>query len=372
MSYLPPVKLSRATHRDMVVIRFSFAYNTGFLTLLKQLPGFKWSQAMNCWYQPHDQFDLNKIFELFKGKAWVDFTGLRSKAGEQAQDSHPVKTLSDKLLIPEGYLEKLQQKRYSENTIKSYVHYMKDFTAAMQGKPLPDITPEEINHYILLLIKEKQISVSQQNIRINAIKFYYEKVLGNKREVYNIDRPRKEQTLPDVLSKEEVGSMLKVARNKKHKCLIALIYSCGLRRSEAINIEVKDIDSGRMVIKIRGGKGKKDRYVQLASGLLDLLREYYREYQPGKWLFEGQRGGRYGAETVLRVVKDIGLKAGIKRRIDAHMLRHSYATHQIEQGVDIRFIQEWLGHVSIKTTQRYTHIAETNFKNFKNPLDDLL
>lgn len=372
MSLMPQIKLQRAQHHDMEVVRFSFVHNPDFVAILKQLPGVKWSRTMKFWYQPQSLFDLNKVFELYKSKAWIDFTGLKKEAIKNVYDS-PIKTKANsKDLLPEGYLEKLQQKRYSENTIKSYVSYMGDFVAAMRNKSLPNITADEINQYILQLIKEKNISVSQQNIRINAVKFYYEKVLGNERKVYQIDRPRKERKLPDVLSKEEIRSMLKITENKKHKCLIALIYSCGLRRSEAVNLEVKDIDSGRMVIKIRGGKGKKDRYVQLAPGLLDLLREYYREYKPKRWLLEGQTGGQYGAETVLRVVKNVASKAGLKKRIYAHMLRHSFATHQLEQGVDVRFIQEWLGHESIKTTQRYTHVAENNFKNFKNPLDDLL
>ena len=225
-------------------------------------------------------------------------------------------------------------------------------------------------HYILQLIREHNISSSQQNQRINSIKFYYEKVLGRERTVYSIDRPRKERQLPDVLSRDEVRGMLEVTKNLKHKSLIAIIYSCGLRRSEVINLSLKDIDSERMLIKVRGGKGKKDRYVQLAVNVLDLLRRYYQKEKPAVWLFEGANGKKYSATSIYNVIKHAAHEAGITKRVYPHILRHSFATHNLEQGMDIRFIQEWMGHESIKTTQRYTHVSNAIFK-FKNLLDDM-
>ncbi len=192
------------------------------------------------------------------------------------------------------------------------------------------------------------------------------------KQEYEIERPRREKILPDVLSKSEVGAILAATDNVKHKTIISVIYSCGLRRSEAIDLKIRDIDSQRMMIKITGAKGKKDRYVQLSDVLLKLLRVYYGEYKPKMWLFEGQKGGQYTAESISSVLKAAAQRAGISRRVYPHILRHSFATHQLEQGIDIRFIQSWLGHESVKTTQRYTHVSEHNFKNFKNPLDELL
>lgn len=273
--------------------------------------------------------------------------------------------------LPDGYLEKLERKRYSEQTIRTYTGYFNDFAVYFTGRNLEDITVEEINQYILGLIRDKGISHSQQNQRINAIKFYYEKVLGREKLYFEVERPRKEFKLPDILSKEEIALMIDNTDNLKHKCIIVMIYSCGLRRSEAIEMKLSDIDTKRMLIKIRGAKGKKDRYVQLAKGALSLLEEYYKEYKPKVWLFEGQKGGQYSAESIISLVKQAGRKAGIRKNIYPHILRHSFATHHLEQGTDLRYIQEWLGHSSSKTTERYTHVSRADFSRFRNPFDDI-
>lgn len=320
---------------------------------------------------------MNHFFTAFKGVAFIDYSALKKEEKSKPevtiiQNAPEPVAVATNLNLPVRYLEKLKQRRYSENTIKTYVHYFHDFSAYFQKKKLDTITKEEINHYLLELIDKKNISTSQQNQRINAIKFYYEKVLGHNKENYQIERPRKERKLPDVLSKEEIGAMLKATTNLKHKCLIALIYSCGLRRSEAINLKLEDIDSKRMMIKICGAKGKKDRYVQLSIGVLDLLRAYYKKEKPAKWLFEGQNGEKYSATSIFNDIKRAAQKAEIKKRVYPHILRHSFATHHLEQGTDLRYIQEWLGHESSKTTEIYTHVSTNDFHKFKNPIDDML
>jgi integrase/recombinase XerD len=214
-------------------------------------------------------------------------------------------------------------------------------------------------------------AVSQQNQRINSIKFYFEKVLGRKSEYYDIGRPRKERKLPDVLSKEEIKRMINATNNIKHKFLIALIYSCGLRRSEARQMKTEDIDAGRMLVKVKGAKGKKDRYVQLAKSTLEYYNNYLKENPVKKWLFEGRGGKQYSAESIYNVIKDKAMAAGINKKVYPHILRHSFATHCLEQGIDLRYIQEWLGHESSKTTEIYTHVSKINFEKFKNPLDEL-
>ena len=270
----------------------------------------------------------------------------------------------------EKYRDILIQKRYSKNTEKVYINYFTDFCRKFGPGNIDDLSKEKINAYISELIRERNISASQQNQRINAIKFYYEKVLGREKEYYELHRPHKEQKLPKVLSKNEVKKILSVCENIKHKSILMLIYSAGLRRSESINLKITDIDSERMVINIRGGKGKKDRISLLSDHMLVLLRNYYRAYRPKDYLFEGQNGGKYSPTSIANILKKASLKAGIRKKVTPHILRHSFATHLLEQGTDLRYIQELLGHNSSKTTEVYTHVSKKAIDQIKNPVDD--
>lgn len=268
------------------------------------------------------------------------------------------------------YKDLLIQKRYSQNTQNIYYSYFKDFCNYFQNENLENITTDQINSYILDHIKSKNISISQQNQRINAIKFYYEKVLGREKQYYELHRPKKEHKLPKVLSKTEVKRIFDVTKNLKHKCILMLLYSAGLRRSELLNLDPTDIDSKRMIIRINGSKGKKDRISLLSDNLLNLLRQYYKEYRPQKYLFEGQNGGKYSPTSVANILKNVAIKAGIRKNVTPHMLRHSFATHLLEQGTDLRYIQELLGHNSSKTTEIYTHVSKKAIDKIKNPIDD--
>lgn len=351
--------ISSDTHRKQKVVAIRFSYEADLVALLKQEFAVTWSQTKTYWWVARDKFDYKKFKAVFSPIANIIVHSDKKKTKEQIN-------------LPEGYLEKLEQRRYSPQTIKVYTAYFKDFQIQFANRNLLEVEAKEINTYILGLIKSNNISCSQQNQRINAIKFYYEKVLGRETEYYKIERPIKENKLPDVLSKAEIGKMISCTSNLKHKCIIVLIYSCGLRRSEAINMKLHDIDSERMLVKIRAAKGKKDRYAQLSKTTLMLLRKYYVVYKPQEWVFEGKKGARYSPESILNVVKAAGKKAGIKKRVFTHILRHSFATHHLEQGTDLRYIQEWLGHSSSTTTEKYTHVSKTDFMKFRNPIDDLI
>ncbi len=271
--------------------------------------------------------------------------------------------------LPQGYLELLQRKRYSLSTMKTYTNYFLQFREYFKNLDVKSINHNQINAYLLELVIKNKISVSQQNQRINAIKFYYEKVLGRKREYFHISRPRKENKLPTVLTLEELDKIFKLTKNQKHKCILMTIYSGGLRRSELINLKVNDIDSERMLIKLCGAKGKKDRYTLLSKMLLKELRIYYKEYRPGIWLFEGQDGGAYSPTSIERIFRDAVNRANIRKYVTPHSLRHSFATHLLEQGTNLRYIQELLGHSSTKTTQIYTRVASNALMKIRNPLD---
>ncbi len=225
--------------------------------------------------------------------------------------------------------------------------------------------------FIRYLVTDRKVSVSYQNVVINAIKFYYERVLGGQRKVYRVDRPITEKTLPVVLSEAEVVKVFKQVDNLKHKAILMLIYSAGLRIGEAIRMKVTDIDSKRNQVHIAQSKGKKDRYTLLSKKMVVVLRNYYTEYKPQLWLFEGVRGEQYSESSIQSILKQAVAKAGIKKRVTSHTLRHSFATHVLESGTDIRYIQSLLGHESSKTTEIYTHITTKGFDQIKNPLDGL-
>jgi site-specific recombinase XerD len=243
---------------------------------------------------------------------------------------------------------------------------------ASQGlEAINSFPPLQINLYHQEL-QQKGHSFTHINQSINAIKFYYTKILNRlEMSLAGIDRPAKEKKLPKVLSKEEVAAILKTVTNLKHRCLLLLLYSGGLRISEVINLELSDIQTNRNLLLIRGAKGFKDRTTLLSGKLLEELRLYYKQYKPKVWLFEGQEGGRYTVESTRRVFHAALEKAGIKQSATPHTLRHSFATHLLEQGTDLRYIQELLGHSSSRTTEIYTHITKYGLDKIISPLDGL-
>ena len=271
-------------------------------------------------------------------------------------------------------IPKIQQrliiKRYSPSTVRTYLTCLKNFFAHFKNHNTETLSKEELLNYLEHLV-QKGYSKSTQNQHINAIKFYYEKYLEKEKQYYFIDRPIKDKRLPVVMSKEEVQQLLNQVHNLKHKTILILIYSCGLRISELINLKIEDIDSKRMLIQIRNSKGNKDRQVQLTNQILVLIKKYYKSYFPKEFLFNGMHGGKYSSASIQKIIKRMALRAGIRKNITPHTLRHSFATHLLEDGIDIRYIQTILGHSNIQTTQIYTHVSSKHLKNIKNPTDDM-
>jgi len=265
----------------------------------------------------------------------------------------------------------LKSRRYSPNTIKTYTNAIITFLLYYNDKEIPAISHDDIikfnNHYILA----NKYSSSFQNQVINAIKLFLKTIEKTSIDLDYIHRPKKEKLLPNVLSKEEIKLILESHKNIKHKAMLSLIYSCGLRRSELLNLQIKDIDSKRNLVIIRQSKGKKDRVVPLSEKILLLLRDYYKEFKPRIWLFEGQNGESYSEKSLASVLKQSLTKAKINKPVSLHWLRHSYATHLLEAGTDLRIIQELLGHSSSKTTEIYTHVSTKSIQNVKSPFDDL-
>ena len=345
-------------HKELVV-KIRFKYNKRIIEIIKAIPGRRWSPEAHFWYIPKKQFDLKSFLDHFGPDVVIDHSALDASPCEKHIE------------LPREYLEMLIRKRYSQNTIKTYVSYMRSFMEEFSHRNLGSITTPEINRYISKLIHTRDISASQQNQRINAIKFYYEKVLGRKEEYYQLNRPRKVKRLPRILTVEEVELLLKNCNNLKHKCILMTLYSGGLRRSELINLKITDIDSRRMLIRISNSKGNKDRYTLLSEKLVQLLRDYFTFYRPKHWLFEGQGGGQYSATSIENIFRKALRKAKIAKHATPHTLRHSFATHLLEQGINLLYIKELLGHSSIKTTEIYTHVSSKQLRKIKNPLDNL-
>lgn len=266
--------------------------------------------------------------------------------------------------------ESLIRRQFAYSTRKTYLNAFNHFLTHFKDADIDSLTKIDIEGYLLKRVEEDHISESYQNTIINAIKYYYERVLGRERTYYVIDRPQKRDILPKVLSQDEISKMIKLTVNIKHQCMLMLLYGCGLRLSEVTNLIPSDIDSKRMMLTVRQSKGKKDRYVPLSTKLLDRLRTHYKENQPLTFLFEGDTVGEpYSTRSLQSVVKQAADRAGIYKTVTAHMLRHSYATHLLENGTNIRYIQDLLGHNSIKTTERYTHVAKNNKP--ASPLDNM-
>jgi site-specific recombinase XerD len=265
--------------------------------------------------------------------------------------------------------QKLRYKRYSPNTIRTYISCLEQFNRFIKSEKL-QINEPVIYQYLMGLVA-KGYSRSSQNQHINAIKFYLEKVLKQKQKSYYIERPLKKRMLPTVLSEQEIQLIFSNIKNLKHKAILSLIYSSGIRIGEALNLTINNLDSDRMLISIRRGKGEKDRMVPMASNVLKLLRVYYKEYKPVNYLFNGNENGPYSATSVRNVLKRAVYKSNIKKNVTPHTLRHSYATHLLEKGTDLRYIQVILGHSSVKTTEIYTHVSTKNLQAIKSPIEEM-
>lgn len=265
------------------------------------------------------------------------------------------------------YKNLLMQTDFSENTKKVYLSSFLSFLKYFKFKHPAQISQLDIRNYLL----ENKFSESTQNNYINSIKFYYRYALKRNINPLLVVRAKSKKILPKVLSKAELTAIINQIDNVKHRAIISVIYSAGLRRSELQKLKPGDILSDRKLIFVRGGKGKKDRYTLLADHVLQILRQYYKQYKPKNFLFEGEKGNEYSFSSMTHILKNAAKAAGIRRNVHLHILRHSFATHLIEQGVDIRVVQELLGHNTIKTTERYTHVSNNDFNRIKNPLDSL-
>jgi integrase/recombinase XerD len=351
------------------VLRLISNFNKELSSEIKKFPYSRWNAENRWWTIPFAEKFIQELQNLAQ-KLNLNFV-FEEENQTQKQSRISQYDIPNYRTCPEEFIAKLKELRYSEQTIKSYRGHFEEFINYYHRFELDRIDEKQIKSYLRYLVMERKVSISHQNQAINAIKFYYERILGGQRKVYYIDRPRREKTLPTVLSEEEIISILNSIDNIKHKAIIMTIYSAGLRISEVIGLKIKDIDSKRMQIRVEQGKGKKDRYTLLSGKALEVLRAYFKVYKPKIWLFEGQGGEQYAGRSIQNILKTAVSQTDIKKRVTVHTLRHSFATHLLENGTDLRYIQHLLGHESSRTTEVYTHITTKGFEQIKSPLDKL-
>lgn len=346
-------KIALGTHRDKKVIWLKFAYNKSLIEMLQQHIKAHWSQSQKAWYVVDNLHNRN-------------LCGIQPNiVGKDVLYKISVANLPEF----QKYQNILTLKGFSPNTIRTYSIEFAQLLYVLKDFSVQELSPERLQSYFLYCFKELKLSENQIHSRINAIKFYYEKVLHREKMFFDIPRPKKPLLLPKSLNTEDVKKLFAVTENIKHKLILQLCYGMGLRVSEIVNLKTEDIDSQDMKVRIHRGKGKKDRYVNLPHSVLEDLRIYYKECRPKSFLFEGQYGGQYSVRSAQLVFKSAIKKAKINKNIGIHGLRHSYATHLLEFGTDISFIQKLLGHNDIRTTQIYAKVSDTSLAKVVSPLD---
>ncbi|MDX2445235.1 MAG: tyrosine-type recombinase/integrase [Bacteroidales bacterium] len=321
----------------------------------KKIPGCYYSGVQKAWVFPISEQNRRIYHELTDQNKAVAVSQLKSEVMSDLED----------------FRRYLETNRYSKSTIQSYISILHKFFTFHIEKDPAEIEVKDIEMFNYHNIMKLKKSTSFQNQLISAIKKFYENRFHVKLYIGEIERPRKSEPLPKVLSQEDIQKLLSKVYNVKHRAILSLIYSAGLRRSEVLNLRITDVASNRMVLNIRNAKGKKDRIVGLSQKILELLKTYYRKHRPTKYLFEGSEGIKYSAGSVGNIFRRAKRRARITIPGGVHVLRHSFATHLHESGYDIRIIQEILGHKSSKTTEIYTHVSTKSIRNVKSPFENL-
>lgn len=354
-------------HRKELQFGIFFSFNEAINIVLRKL-GSRWSATHRCWLLPATSANQKLLDDELKQPATVTWSD------DSINYNEAVAEFEDEQITPliKRFAETLQAERYAPNTIATYTEALRVFFKFHSGKPHTEITEEDVQRFHVDYILKKQLSAAYQNQAINAVKLFYSRVEKKMLAPELLWRPRRAKPLPNVLSMPEVKLLLETPVNLKHRAMLSLIYACGLRCGELLRLRPEHIDAHRKLLLVKQSKGKKDRVVPLSDKIIQLLRGYYKAAQPQVYLFEGQEPGeRYSERSLQQVLKLSCAKAGITKPVTLHWLRHSYATHLLEAGTDLRYIQELLGHSSSKTTEIYTHVSTHAIQKIKSPFDSL-
>jgi integrase/recombinase XerD len=371
------VVVEQAWHKGRTCLFLKFEYDAALIALVKTMADARWSNTYKAWYISYYEGAVDLIQDTLKP---AGIRLVQNNSPDEHSEPEPLKQAGGALplLTPEQerqikqFIYWMRSRRYGESTVGTYANALKVFLRYYTHKPVSEITNEDLvvfNHDYILA---SHFSASYQNQVVNAVKLFFISIENRVIDLNLVHRPKREKVLPNVLSKEEVKRILSAPLNIKHKAMLSLIYSCGLRCGELIKLRPEHIDSKRGLVLIKQSKGKKDRIVPLSGKILRLLRDYYKVYKPDNWLFEGQvKGNMYDERSLQSVLKQSVAKAGITKPVTLHWLRHSYATHLLESGTDLRYIQELLGHSRSTTTEIYTHVSNKEIQKIVSPFDSL-
>ena len=358
--------LEQKTHRKNNQLLIKFDYDETLISLVRSVNGTSWSKSLKAWYLINTAENLAIILKLFEGITKIDLSGISKKVGFK-RDLTP----EQKKILNNFYLF-LKGKRYSQSTIQTYTFFVADFINFHTKTPLEELTNRDVELFIETVFIERNYSVSSQRQFISALKIFTVFCPQTKINNLSLERPKKSRLLPNVLSQEEVLRIIQLTKNLKHRAIIVLLYSSGLRIGEVTGLLLKNIDILRKQIKVEGGKGRKDRFVVLATSYLPLLHNYLTTFKPALYFIEGPTGKKYSESSIRKFLFKSVQKAGISKKVTPHTLRHSYATHLLENGVGLRHIQELLGHAKPETTMIYTHVAKKDLLDIQSPLDTIL
>ncbi len=372
------VTLTAGLHDDKPFLFVGFTYNYATVDKIKQFAGAFFDRTLQSWLIPFRPGLVEEIKTRLDGIAEVHYAGENPRA--KLKDKQIIVEFSKRhARMTDEFIEAMNKfrgflfsRRYSANTIKTYSDAIRVFFNFLEYKPVKLVTNDDLiifnNHFILA----NNYSASYQNQMVNSIKLFFELVDDKLLQTHIIHRPKREKTLPNVLSIDEVRRILNALVNLKHRTMLSLIYSCGLRCGELLKLTLADINAERNLLIVKQGKGRKDRIVPLSNKTIELLREYYRWYRPATYLFEGlSKGTKYDERSLQQVMKLAVQRGGVSKPATLHWLRHSYATHLLENGTDIRYIQEILGHSSSRTTEIYTHVSTMRLQKIESPFDKL-
>ena len=367
------VVLKTVQFRDQDCFAISYAYHIKLKTLVENLPFVQWSKSNKTYFIPKKNLSLHQLYTLLQEKGvYVDYSSVitnKSSKTSTKKKRTPRNISEPNKQVVREFISYLRGLRLSENTVKVYFTFVADFVEFIGEKPLDELCNLDVRLFVENQVKHKRYAISTHRQLVSAIKHFGTFLPDSQLSVEEIKRPSKSRYLPTVLSKEEVIDLLRATKNLKHRAVLALLYSAGLRISELIYLRLKDIDVDRRQLFIKNAKGRKDRVVILAESFLPLYHNYYMTYAPTIYFLENPKGGIYSAESIRKFLKKSCQEAGIKKRVTPHTLRHSYATHLIENGVGLRHVQDLLGHSKPETTMIYTHIAKKDLLKIESPLD---